>query len=300
MYMYSNTFNCVLLARDLVAEYRKPGSHNGAALIIASAAGDLSYVEELSKVQKEAHQDLPLQEMLVAATDKGHANVAEYCLQQGASIDDDVNFAAFRGSSADLFKVLFPRNIFGILQHPEYLSDLLNDAIWVGRFKPPLYNAASDQEGAKLAAFLLARGASISEDTVLGAAHYQSVEFMECLLANGATLEGSGALHIAASQGRLEMTRWLLGHGADVNAFISKDILGDPREPGPRMGLALHYAVMSGRVDTVKLLLECGADTALRNQMGQTVFEIEMFGGDKESRQSIAQLLRDMQKHKDV
>ena len=299
MYMYTNTSNCVLLARDLVTEYIKPGSHNGAALIIASAAGDLSSVKELSKVQKEVHQDLPLQEMLVAATDKSHANVAEYCLQQGALIDDDVNFAAFRGRSADLFEILFPRNIFGISQHPEYLSDLLDDAIWVGWFKPP-YDAASNPEGAKLAAFLLARGAKISEDTVFGAASHQSVEFMECLLANGATLEGSGALHIAASKGRLEMTRWLLDHGADVNGLVLKDILGDLREPEPQMGFALHYAVTCGRVDIVKLLLERGADTTLRNQNGQSVFEVGVSGRDNESRQSISQLLREIQEHQEV
>ncbi|MCJ1386835.1 hypothetical protein MMC17_009963 [Xylographa soralifera] len=260
------------------------------------AAGDLATVLDLSKVQKQAGQELPIQEMLVTAIFRRHANVAEYCLQQGATIDDDVTFAAYTHPTAALFEVLFPRNIFNLSKHPEFLSNLLDEAVQVG-WNPRLYDAPLDPEGVRVAAFLLARGAEISEDTVLGAARYQSVDFMECLLAHGAVLAGSGALHTAASHGRIEMATYLLDHGADVNELLSRNISGDIREPWPQMGFPLHYAVSFGKFDAVMLLLGRGGDITLRNEYDQCAFEVEKLGGDEESHQEIAQLLQYVQEH---
>lgn len=289
-----------LLAHHLVTEFAKPGSNNGAALIIASAAGDLPTVQKLSDLQKKVHQELPLQEMLVAATEKSHAKVVEYCFQQGAVVDDDVSFAAYRGLTADLFEVLVPRNIFDISKHPEYLSDLLHGAVWVGYFNRPSHSAGSGPRGTELARSLIAHGAKVDGDVILQAARIQSVEFMECLLAHGAALGGSGALHMAASQGRLEMTKYLLDHGADVNELLLMDILGDVREPAPQMGFPLHYAVSCGRFDVVMLLLERGGDMMLRNKSGQRAFEIENLGGVEGSHQDIAQLLQYVREHREL
>ncbi|MCJ1394690.1 hypothetical protein MMC18_007570 [Xylographa bjoerkii] len=287
----------VLLARDLVTEFSKPGSNNGAALIIASIAGDLPTVERLSKVQKDAHQNFPLQEMLVAAALRSHTKVVEYCLQQGAVIDDDVNFAAFRGLTADLFEAMIPRNIFNTSQHPEYLSQLLFHTAGIGPFPRRFHSTTSDSKGVRLATALLAHGAKIDKDIVFRAAENQSVAFMKCLLAHGAALEGSGALHYAAVRGRLEMMGWLLDHGADVNELLPKDILGDMREPAPQMGSPLHYAVHCGEFDAVMLLLERGGDMTLRNKYGQNALEVERTPRDEESHLEITQLLRYVQEH---
>ena len=284
------------LARDLNAELTKPGSNNGAAMIIGSAAGDVPTVLELYDVQKQARQELPIQEMLVAAILRGHANVAEYCLQQGAVIDDDVTYAAYEHPTVALLEVLFPRNIFNISQDQEFLSVLLDDAVEVSR-NHSLDGATSDPEAVKLARFLLARGAKIDQDTVLHAAQHQSVEFMECLLAHGAMLEGSGALHIAASQSRLEMVTYLLDHGADVNELLLRNISGDIREPWPDIGFPLHYAVSFGKFDAVMLLLARGGDAMLRTTDDQCAFEVEKLAGDEKSQQEIALLLQYVQEY---
>ncbi len=73
---------------------------------------------------------------------------------------------------------------------------------------------------------------------------------------------GWSALHRAASAGRLEHLKFLLGHGADVDALSKMD-----RET------ALHEAAQYGRVEAVKALLAAGADPTIENRYGRTPLE---------------------------
>ncbi len=89
-----------------------------------------------------------------------------------------------------------------------------------------------------------------------------------------------GALHVMTRRGDLPAMRWLLAHGADPNALWPHwDADVSP----------LHLAIWGGHADAVKLLLEAGADPAIRDSKhdGDAMGWAEHFG-----RADIAALLR--------
>jgi hypothetical protein len=68
------------------------------------------------------------------------------------------------------------------------------------------------------------------------------------------TPEGDTCLHLAAIRGSVEMVAWLLDHGLEIDAQ------GD-------MGCtALYYARLFDHRDVYRLLVERGADTAIRSE----------------------------------
>src|SRR5439155_15994646 len=77
-------------------------------------------------------------------------------------------------------------------------------------------------------------------------------------LLNAKDSGGSTPLHNAAGQGRIEVARFLLEHGADVNSRTSA------RET------PLHTAARAGRKAMVDLLLNHRADVIAKNEWGAT------------------------------
>ena len=65
---------------------------------------------------------------------------------------------------------------------------------------------------------------------------------------------GESPIIRAAHNGHLHTVRFLIEHGADVNAID----MGD--------NTAIHWAAMRGHVEIVKYLLQQGADKTLRNK----------------------------------
>lgn len=59
---------------------------------------------------------------------------------------------------------------------------------------------------------------------------------------------GATALHLAVAGGHEEVTKLLLGNGADVNSIAADTNRGTP----------LHWAVRAQRFETVKILVEVG------------------------------------------
>lgn len=110
-----------------------------------------------------------------------------------------------------------------------------------------------------------------------------SLPVIKLLLAKGADLRakdnaGGGALHLAAETGDLEMLHFFLEKGADVNARALPHY-GAPRFGRPPEGMdkgpkkvdgptPLMIAAYSGSVESVRLLLERGADPKAKATRG--------------------------------
>lgn len=98
------------------------------------------------------------------------------------------------------------------------------------------------------------------------------------LIERGADVNKPGwaPLHYAATGGHLEVMNLLLEH----HAFIDAE---SPNGTTPLM-MAAHY----GSPAAVKLLLEAGADTAMRNQLGMTALDFAHKGNRPDAAELIA------------
>jgi len=97
--------------------------------------------------------------------------------------------------------------------------------------------------------------------------HYAAIEghleVVKYLLENGANINAIGnldyqSIHCAALEGHLEVVKYLLENGADINAKNS-----DGYQP-------IHCAVFEGHLEVVKYLLENGADINAKDNVGKT------------------------------
>lgn len=131
---------------------------------------------------------------------------------------------------------------------------------------PALIQAIRDQSWAVFDALRATPGVRIDEPN----AHDETALMYLCILGQtnrAADLIAAGAqvnrlgwtpLHYAASKGRVETARMLIGHGAIVNA------------PGPDGTTPLMMAALSGSKPMVELLLAQGADPTMFNLAHET------------------------------
>ena len=84
--------------------------------------------------------------------------------------------------------------------------------------------------------------------------------------------DGFQPLHLASFFGQLATARWLIDHGADVNAVAQNDMRVQP----------LHSAAANGSVEVCNLLLESGADVNGRQHGGWTPIHAAVAAGNKE------------------
>ena len=111
------------------------------------------------------------------------------------------------------------------------------------------------------------------------------LELARRLVARGAHVNKTGwtALHYAATNGHLTLIRFLL----EQNAYIDAEA---PSGTTPLM-MAAHY----GTPETVKLLLDEGADPMLKNLQGLTAIDFANRANRKESADLIAAFIRSRQ-----
>lgn len=127
--------------------------------------------------------------------------------------------------------------------------------------------------------FCLKHGADANQGTyafrwsaLATAAEYDAdLDIVDLLIAGGADLNSSDALHTAAEKGRYEMVKFLIGKGANVNEVGFEYCLSDSKYD--EAGTALHFAVDANNTEVAKLLLENGADVAIRDAKGRTAME---------------------------
>jgi ankyrin repeat protein len=129
--------------------------------------------------------------------------------------------------------------------------------------------ALADAVSAEMAELLIARGALVEpQEKFVDSPLFrvQTAEVAEVLLRHGADVRrvgerGRTALHFAAATGRLDIARWLLDHGADVDAHASYSQVVTKGKP-PQVFVAstpLYETVWDNQVEVARLLLERGA-----------------------------------------
>jgi ankyrin repeat protein len=106
------------------------------------------------------------------------------------------------------------------------------------------------------------------------AAREGNIPLMELFVQRGAEVNqanrlGETALMHAAWKGRLDAVRWLLAHGARVNANAMQ-------------WSALHYAVFAGNAEVAALLVEKGADIDARSPNGSSVLMMAIYEGKED------------------
>ncbi len=87
------------------------------------------------------------------------------------------------------------------------------------------------------------------------------VEFLPLDVTDAANIDGMTALHFAAQNGDTDVVRYLVEHGADINA--QDDILSRS---------VIHLAAENGNLDCIKYLTEQGANLLDRDSYGATAF----------------------------
>jgi ankyrin repeat protein len=128
----------------------------------------------------------------------------------------------------------------------------------------------------KAVEWIVEHGADINVKTFAGstpllfAVRSGLLDIAEFLLSCGATLNDTpySAIMEAAECGRLEVLKWLVKQGADLDTII---------EPGGRS--VMHFAASSGHLETVKWLVLQGGDVDSIDDSGQTLLHLAAENG---------------------
>jgi ankyrin repeat protein len=193
--------------------------------------------------------------------------------------------AIFAGAYDDFFKAIEldqPRTLHGLLLRgfdpntvaPDGAPALLKALQW------PSYQAA----------MALARHPQVrvdarnarDETALMLAALRGQEELVVLLVSRGAAVNKTGwtPLHYAATGGHLRVSAFLIGAHADVNA------------EAPNGTTPLMMAAMYGNGQTVKLLLESGADPLVRNDQGLGAEDFAQRAGREEALKMIREVLQ--------
>jgi ankyrin repeat protein len=235
---------------------------------------DLGALRTLTKDQglnqKEAGDQTPL--MFAAAF--GSLDAMKLMLANGA----DAKAVSAAGVTALHWAAGDARKVRLLL---EYGPDV-NKASLLGR--TPLLVAAGTTGAIETVKLLVDKGADVNAadsnglTPIVAAAGVNNIAVVKLLVEKGANINARAtagatvtALMGAAANGNAELTRFLLAHNADVHA-ISPDNAGNVKNGPVAFGkvTALHFAVDSGDLDTVRLLLDAGGAVNAQDVRGLT------------------------------
>lgn len=203
----------------------------------------------------------PFSSMLYIATSNDHPSIVQYCLENAAPITPKIMKILLITRAKQTYTRLLDRKAVDVNYYIPWFGDIL------GRF--------ATEDNLEWAHLCLEHGADPNQNLVdehksilAAVAELASVEMAALLIKHGARVKGSGAIVMAAEEGKMEMVKMLLDEGADINE-IGIEHPTDPRFKDD-MGSALHRAVEGGHEAMVTFLLERGADVSLRDPIGRT------------------------------
>lgn len=223
--------------------------------------------------------------VLAIAAAEGATEVATYCLQQGARVDDRVlDHVICSDRSEPTYRFFVEAGHVSVDHSIESLGTMLSQAASSGRdllVEYPLHKGANPncRDQSLLLKPALPCAAGFANEKTLG-----------LLLDHGARLNGSGALVFAAERGNIANVRFLLARGADVDEMgienpadrRSLNKLG-VRHPACRASRAmlmlpqtsLHKAVEAGHAEVAEILLAAGANDQLKDAHERTAADID-------------------------
>ncbi|CBF76145.1 hypothetical protein AN5074.2 [Aspergillus nidulans FGSC A4] len=234
-------------------------------------------LEAFLQQQREAAGELeytpPLEDLLLAATDCRANQVAAYCLEHGQKATREMMTSVVVHNSFAVYRLMVKHKVVRINFVVPWYGDILG-------------TMASDNK-IDWVRFCLEHGAnpnaSLVEEHLSAlacAVHTGNVELVDLLLAHGARLKGSNAIVRAAIDEDLEMVKYLLLRGADI------DEVGIKGPPGAEaygdMGSPLHQAAVEGYMEMALFLIEAGADIYLKDPLGRTAEDLALEKGHME------------------
>ena len=245
----------------------------GMELYDACITGDLDAVTARISQSKETDPSFspPFSTMMYVAISKDYINIVRYCLENGAIVNSDMMQILLINRARKSYIYLLEVKAIDVNYYIPWWGDILSNVA-----------KRNDFDWARLC---LDHGADPNRNlvdehksTLAAVAELASVEMAELLIQHGAHVKGSGALIMAAEEGKLDVVGLLLDKGADINE-IGIEHPTDPRFKED-MGSALHRAIFGNHQEVVTFLLDRGADENLKDVMGRTPLALAEAGGN--------------------
>ena len=233
--------------------------------------GDLDTIVKYIRLQKAVNHSYtpPLSEILYTAIGKDRLNVIRYCHENGAVVTQGIMRQILLCRAKKTYLFFLESKAVDVDYYIPWFGDILS---WVAR-----------EDNLEWAELCLAHGANPNRNLVdeyksilAAVAELSSVQMATLLVANGAQVKGSGALVLAAEEGKMHMVQFLLDQGADVDE-IGIEHPTDKRYEED-VGSALHRAAYKGHEDITRILLEKGANVKLKDMMGRTALDLAHAG----------------------
>jgi|GEM_PF-2398261 ankyrin repeat protein len=250
-------------------------------LFSAAYTGNLLEVKKLLAKNADVHFKTYLnQTLLHAAAFGGNETIVQLFLQKGLDVRaiDKAGQTALHAAAAG-----------GGSGAIDLLSASGADMEAIDRNQRTALNIAAESGNFAAMKALINRGANVNDDKILFAVAGRfkpgkiKQEIMELLLKNKVKIP-SGLLYSAVSNGDIDLVKFLIDRGADVNAPDDYD------NTTLLMRIAQPNTGISGllKPELVKLFLSNGADVNARNKNGETALSI----ANKSSTSEIVKLLK--------
>ncbi|XP_035579964.1 ankyrin repeat domain-containing protein 29 isoform X2 [Zalophus californianus] len=260
--------------------------------------------------------------LLMVASYAGHIDCVRELVLQGADINLQREIATFMCTMINGTTALFFAAQQGHNDVVRFLFEFGASTEFRTKDGGTALLAASQYGHMQVVETLLKHGANIHDQLYDGAtslflaAQGGYLDVIRLLLSSGAKVnqprqDGTAPLWIASQMGHSEVVRVMLLRGADRDAARNdgttallkaankgyNDVIEELLKFSPSLGIlkngtsALHAAVLSGNIKTVALLLEAGADPALRNKANELPAELT-------KNERILRLLRSKEGHR--